>query len=287
MECPCRSIVSLQYAQDGKADAPAPGSIWLAGLAQTFDRKARSGLPMDEPVVIGDLTLSRDVSPADWVVAQVRDFGSGVGSLVPPGFEAHAQLFHPAYEGGEERELRWEQVAAIRGRQAHQAMQWGSIAGSWRVDMQPRPQVDEPRRGSLPHRQAARLAEVLSEHTDTPGRCWFGVWDGFGALAVPREGVPRVQMPRRPMLLLCGPASAVTTSLEGAPAYQLANLWWPDDRAWCVATDIDLWSTYIAGSAACIAALVDDAELEVLPASVDQRVAAASDSLNPPTLDLP
>lgn len=234
---------------------------------------------------IDGLTLSTDVSPADWVAAQICDLGSDVGSLVPSTFEAYARVFHPAYEGEEGREVRWEEVAAANGRHAHPAMQWGSITGSWRLEMQSGVWDGEPDMGSLPRRQAARLAELLSEYTQTPERCWFGVWEGFGALAIPREGIPRAQIPQRPMLLVYGPLSAVITSLERGGLDQRANLWWPDDRAWCVATDIDLWSTYLGGTAACIAAVVEDAELEALPVTVDQRVDIASDSLNPPPLE--
>lgn len=43
---------------------------------------------------------------------------------------------------------------------------------------------------------------------------------------------------------------------------QSANLWWPDDRAWCVATEIDFMTTYIAGTAEAIAAIVARADLE-------------------------
>lgn len=161
-------------------------------------------------------------------------------------------------------------------------MQWSSITGSWRHDdTQPGLWDREPSGGSLPIRQAARLAALLSGHTAKRGRCWFGVWDGFGALAVPREGVTRVRMPQRPMLVLSGPLSAVTTSLERAPWDQRANLWWPEDRAWCVATDVDLMSTYVAGSRACIAAVVASTDLEAMATSVDERIDWGSDTLNP------
>src|SRR5690349_23203664 len=44
-----------------------------------------------------------------------------------------------------------------------------------------------------------------------------------------------------------------------------ANLWWPDDRAWCVVTDIDLTSTYVGGSAGCIGELLAHTGLEAWP----------------------
>jgi hypothetical protein len=42
-------------------------------------------------------------------------------------------------------------------------------------------------------------------------------------------------------------------------------VWWPDDRAWCVATDIDLNSTYIGCDDACRAEILALSEVEALP----------------------
>jgi hypothetical protein len=241
---------------------------------------------MGSRFVIGALELATDVSPADWVVSGVRSFEYDVGSLVPQGFPAYARVFHPAGRRAGEgtAEVRWAEVAEANGRRAHPAMEWIAITGSWRFlqdTSQPGVWDDPPWQGSLPVRQAARMAELLAAHTATPERCWFGVWEGFGALALPREGSPLVPMPQRPMLLLSGPLSAVTTSLAEPPLDQRASLWWPQDRAWCVATDVDLMTTYVGGSEACVAALVADDELEVMAVDVDQRTTWDSDRLNP------
>ena len=83
------------------------------------------------------------------------------------------------------------------------------------------------------------------------------------------------------MLLLTGPLDAAATSLERPPFDQRANLWWPDDRAWCVASEIDLTTTDVGGNEDCVRDLLDDPGLEVLPVPVDQGVAWDSDRLNP------
>jgi hypothetical protein len=240
---------------------------------------------MGSRFVIGALELVTDTSPADWVVSGVRNFEYDVGSLVPQGFPAYARVFHPAgrRSGEGPEEVRWAQVAQANGRRAHPVMEWIAITGSWRFldgDSQPGVWDDPPSQGSLPVRQAARLAKLLAAHTATPERCWFAVWEGFGALAVPRDGSPLVSMPGRSMLLLSGPLAAVTTSLAEPPSDQRASLWWPQDRAWCVATDVDLMTTYVGGSEACVAALVADDQLEVMAVDVDQRTTWDSDRLN-------
>lgn len=69
------------------------------------------------------------------------------------------------------------------------------------------------------------------------------------------------------------------------PTYQSANLWWPDDRAWCVATEIDFNTTYIAGSRTLLDALLGSGALEVYEASPTDGVTYGSDHLNPLPLD--
>lgn len=87
----------------------------------------------------------------------------------------------------------------------------------------------------------------------------------------------RVEAPDREYLLFRGPVTAVTAaSTSGAgmgPAGPSApesargpeaaldgpNVWWPADRAWVVASEIDLSWTYVAGPAALADALAPDA----------------------------
>ncbi|MEV4379484.1 hypothetical protein [Streptosporangium sp. NPDC049644] len=246
---------------------------------------------MDQPFTIGGLTLRTDMRPADWAMATARNFSDNVvGCLVPPIFAAYARVFHPALREDGERteEVSWAEVADANGRLTHPAMQWPSITGSWRSlfsGHQPGLWDTPPREGSLPVRQAARLARILAAYTVIPEQCWFAVWEGFGGLGLPveNEEIPRMEMPARSMLLLSGPLSAATTSLS-EPSWldQRAGLWWPRDRAWCVATDVDLMTTYVGGTDECIATLVADDELEVMKVSVDHRLGWDGDSLNPP-----
>jgi hypothetical protein len=51
------------------------------------------------------------------------------------------------------------------------------------------------------------------------------------------------------------------------------SAWWPEDRAWCVATEPDCCDSYVGGSAAVVAALLADRRLdavEVLPETATQ-----------------
>jgi hypothetical protein len=239
-----------------------------------------------------DLRVVDDVSAADWIVGGVESFGrSVVGSLVPGGFEGYARLFHPAYRSVvthpahpshsahlDETEMRWDAIAAANQRQAHAGMQWPAITGPSGDG----PWDEEPEDGSLPVVQAAALLSVLSRFTGSED-CFCAVWEGFGGLTVPLDGTPRVEMPARPMVLLRGPlADAAEVSMADWPWQQSPSLWWPADRAWCVATDVDLSSTYVGAGRACVEEVVAEPGLEAWPVAHDQSLTSDSDALNSP-----
>lgn len=128
--------------------------------------------------------------------------------------------------------------------------------------------------------------DILATHTSTPERCWFCVWEGYGwdnasclsARASPgkpprvadpvpawvRAG-PRVRLPGRDYLLYAGVVDDALAFVGSQ--HQTPNLWWPADRSWCVATEIDLAWTYVGGSAELVRRLESDARIEALPAS--------------------
>ncbi len=232
----------------------------------------------------GIRTPAPDTSAADWIGARLIDWSSGdagvpVGGIVPTGFEAYARVFHPAgieTAEGHRRNVRWDEVAASTGRIVHPLMEWEQIVtpapGSGRS---PLPYL-EPNTGELPDEQLRALASILTEFTTTPGLCWFCLWDGFGGVV---EAGAKVHHPSRDYFLSSGPIEAVTSFRYGMSVHP-PNIWWPDDRAWCVASEIDLLATYVGGRAACVEQLLSSPELEALPISVDGRVDADADQVN-------
>jgi len=84
-----------------------------------------------------------------------------------------------------------------------------------------------------------------------------------------------LDLPNRRYLVHVGPLSDLPSWRWEGP-----NLWWPDDRAWFVASEIDLVATYVGGSAAAIAELLHDPLLEVVPSSVTDRITADADRVN-------
>jgi hypothetical protein len=250
------------------------------------------------------LPVSDQVQAADWIRERLHPFGQDVGSVIPAGFPAYARIFHPAGIAGRgDVEVRWADVAALSGKKVHPEMQFHAIAPA---AQDPEPRVYQPRLGELSKSQAEALVGLLAKHTGTAPSCWFCLWDGYGYLhpgasAVlvaarppfarlrvgirrlqlrwsaprpPRPDGPRVRLPARDYLLFHAPL-AEALGWEDGP-----NLWWPDDRAWCVASEIDFPYTYVGGSQDLIDAVVTHPAIEALPATDADGITYDSDKIN-------
>jgi hypothetical protein len=194
--------------------------------------------------------------------------------VVPDGFEAYARVFHPVEVDGPQR---WGDLARANGRIVHPEMQFHLISTPRGLTPTKIYGRREPRHGNLPLEQRRLLVQHLRERTATPERCWFGLWEGFGGLD--DGGVrERLTLPQRNYLLYGG---GIDRALESpTPFDQSPNLWWPDDRAWFVASEIDFAWTHVGGTESLIAALLSDTRLEVLPVSPSARVHSNADGLN-------
>ena len=254
------------------------------------------------------LQLVTDLSASDWVAAGVGPFGSGVGALVPPGFEAYARILHPALTR-DGAPVRWDAIARWSGGVAHPMAQFEPLArqrpGS---STEPAPFYAAPPSGIMAQPLLAALCEILARHTASADQCWFGLWEGYGwvsggvalvtltsAMSNKTEPVPpafgpatitapRLRLPERGYLLFEGPLAGISEMgwrMDGRLVRpQSPNLLWPNDRAWFVASEIDLDSTFVGGSAALISEVLRDARLEAWPSSPADEVWATSDEIN-------
>lgn len=68
--------------------------------------------------------------------------------------------------------------------------------------------------------------------------------------------------------------------LSGAISIEPPSIFWPADRAWLVASDPDLNSTYLGGSNALIEAVLAHPDLEAWRATADDEIAIGSDEIN-------
>ncbi len=229
-----------------------------------------------------------DVSPAAWIAPRLGAFGSGVGGVIPAGFEAYARVLHPAVSDADHH-VRWSAVA-------HRLMQFHSLvgvsptstevtAGAWTGFA--------PENGNLEPESLAALLDVLARNTDSQP-CWFCLWEGYGwpfgterstGASAPRINFDaRVELPQRNYMLFGGRVdAALLIGHWPTPDWFLPhspNIFWPDDVSWCAATEIDLFCTYVGGSRALIDDLLADERLEVWAAELDDPVAHDSDELN-------
>lgn len=200
-----------------------------------------------------------------------------VASVIPRGFADYVRIFHPPYDTLAKREASWTEVAGCYHRKAHGQMQWHAISKSGLEQ----PKYIEPDKGHLSEAQARALVRILMGYTETPDMCHFAVWDGWGMLGEQWPEAARLHLPGRSYILLDGPIEAAQGSMT--PNFpQSASLWWPQDRAWCVATEIDMMWTYVGGTEFCIRAILADNSLEAYGANPDDRVDIKGDLLNLP-----
>ncbi len=227
-------------------------------------------------VQLGGLPVELDVAEGVWISSARRRGEPGtVAAQVPAGFTAYARVLHPAvrYAGDDDVEVAWSEVAAHNGTVVHPLVNWDGLTHG-PVDSQPPVWDDGPSEGHLPVALAGRMAAVLGLHTGSPDDCLFGRWDGFGFDLRNPDAPPRLLLRgQRDVVLVRGAVTDAVRNLAPEPYEQSANLWWPADRTWCVVTDVDLRSSYVGGSAACITELVATAGVEALTVAPEDPVA--------------
>ncbi|OZM73359.1 hypothetical protein CFN78_10975 [Amycolatopsis antarctica] len=230
-----------------------------------------------------------DPAPAKWVTDRVSGFDHTVTALLPRGFPAYVRVLHPAHlrpagppgNGRRVEPVTWTRIAEANGRTAHRLMQWPGICGPGGLRARQPGRYDEPPvESDLPLPVAEILVAVLRRHTTTPRRCWFGMWDGFGRTPEPPHEA-EFEMPARRMWLYEGEIDAGMADFGPGIWHQSPNLWWPSDRAWCVATDIDLESTYLGVSNRGAEELLAHKGIECFPAYETDLVSWLADTLNP------
>jgi hypothetical protein len=254
-----------------------------------------------------DLRLSGDVAAAAWIAPRLGgDFGA-VTRTVPDGFEAYVRICHPV-AGADGRPLSWVDVAAVTGAQAHPLMQWHALVGA-RDTRNAAGTVwsgSDPQCGNLETEALVALCALLGEQTATAAECCFCLWDGYGWIDGPQTVVlastaatgrrepppraavfsaeelsrPRVELPQRRYLLLAGPLPAAAQIVCPPFGHQSPNIFWPADRAWCAATELDFDSTLVGGSAELIDAILGAPGLDAWPVRADDSLAADADLIN-------
>jgi hypothetical protein len=230
------------------------------------------------------IAWSSAIEDADWLEENLAlPMGSTVTSIVPAGFERYVRVLHPAEvpapgDSGEARRVRWSEVASWAGMPLEDNARFHSVAlPPEEPEGTVHPVCYPPGRGGLTEPDCRALVGILRAHTAEPGDCRFCLWEGYAwqgrqSHRIPQEVLdgPRVHLPMRDYVLYRGPVEAAGALAE--PAFQTPNIWWPADRSWCVASEIDLPWTYVGGSRRLVEDILGCPDLETLPAGPDDPV---------------
>lgn len=154
----------------------------------------------------------------------------------PSSLPAVCRVLHP-WLGTDDQPVRWQEVADELGldRPALARRLGQMLAGGESLD---RPDVYEPLEGALDAATAGCLASVLERGTTSPEELFLAVWTGYGEQPQRRRGTRHLVAPR--------------PGLAGAHRDRLH------------------W-TFVAGSDALIAELLQSPELEVVADTFDGR----------------
>ena len=202
------------------------------------------------------------MEPMDWLVASLTTFAWNVSSFLPGDLPAYARVYHPFDGDGSGNDPRtWRELEELTGEKLNDRGTAADFALTNATNMQARV-------GNLPLPLLNVLVEHLGPATTAPELCYFAVWEGFGDSVAPPGLEPKLVLPNRAYDVFAGPLEAARTSLSVISfGHRSANLWWPADQAWCVATEVDFAWTYVGGSRDCIAAVLADPRLEAVETS--------------------
>ena len=91
--------------------------------------------------------------------------------------------------------------------------------------------------------------------------------------SAPRQ-IPTFDLPNRTYYLLAGPVAAATRLRDPGSLvdWRRPDLFWPDDRRWFVATDVDFWSLYVGGDHDFITELADNVATPTEVVTLDHQL---------------
>jgi hypothetical protein len=251
-----------------------------------------------------------DLAPADCLRPRLLPWGTGTGtpvtSIVPVGYDAYVRVFHPVGAPAPAEFVTWQEVADWSGRVFHPLAQFEKMSMPVRPNPGPPPFVEPPLTGTLIPVLCDVLVRRLTRLTRTPSTCYFALWEGWGQLsgsqtrfvgatvddpirdaeeymvAAWRRQVarlPRLEHLHRRYVLGHGSIGAVCDlyrqPLGHDPRRTLGltpQIWWPEDRAWVVGSEIDFDSTIVATTNVGADALLNCEGLEALLVPSDGRL---------------
>lgn len=209
--------------------------------------------------------------------------GVRVGDVVPSGYEAYVRIMHPVPTPS--GPTTWTAVAERTGRVAHPRMQWQAITYPAPGHDAPEVLDDGPSQGAFPSDLMSGLLDILSIHTSTIDRAYFAI--AAGTKALPETDAATVEHGGRTYHLFTADLSTAARPLvvdaQGQPVDPPVSphVWWPEDHAWVVATDVDFRSTLVAAPRSCADQILADPTFESFEVGLEDRADLGGDDKNP------
>jgi hypothetical protein len=196
-------------------------------------------------VIYGEsLSTAASTEPAEWIGESIGGEPWTVGALVPNRYESLVRLHAPdptpdGWGGAVPRPLRPRRLPRC-GLHDDSDRAWFAIweghgfdKTTTHVAWRDQPANDAERQWRAAERERLRIAD--RERHATIG----------SALAA----IPRFALPGRAYYLTHGPLSAMADlRYPDVDGWRNPDLFWPHDRTWFAATDVDFWSLYVGGS---------------------------------------
>jgi hypothetical protein len=229
----------------------------------------------------------RDTSPAAWATSLLDESFDQVSALVPGGYEAYARLVHPPQSGPRVGTLpiaeRRFLIDILRAETTTPARCWFCVAETRGLDDQGvAERVRLPSGGPRYLLHAGPIEMALASPPEKTVRL---VIKKDATLAEIGEDLKAQAGPQYGFLFpKDATAAELAEALNGASwsvlAEQSPGLWWPDDRAWFVATGGDLTSSYVGGSRRLVDRLKAEPKLQAFVANLTDSLFEARDTID-------
>jgi hypothetical protein len=214
-----------------------------------------------------------DVSSADWFAKALKPWGKDrirLRSFLPDTFEAYARFpnhLQHDMEGGIQDHRLEELVRVLKAftRTSDRCWlaawvgwgSWGPGSSAVLTAVHEPPRRKRSRRKRIYRWQlGGRMRDVQRAAAETQRKL---------------NALPKLRTQAREYFLFTARVGDVSSfAISGFP--QTPNIWWPDDRAWCVATEVDGYDSYVGGSNACIEAVLSSELLRAGPMAPDRPI---------------
>ena len=195
-----------------------------------------------------------DIGPAQWMLPSSPDPGRvarqpRVSTFIPPSLHRHCYLLLHPWRGTDASRTGslWREVAHKLGATHPGALVEG-VQGPEAVRHVPG--YLPPLEGEIDVAVARPLLQELSAATGSLEEVFAAVWDGWADLPAQwiRGAATLTLAQSRQHLLFRGPRAALLNDLRASDqgASAVPGVWWPEDRAWIVYSDIDYPWSFVA-----------------------------------------